>query len=142
MTAEVLDSRLNARLPRRIKDDLAGLARRRHVDESELARRLLDEGLRREKHPGIVFRDTPTGREAAIEGRRLYVWQVMETVWASDGDAAQTAEYLGLRPDQVDTAAGYYADHGPEIDELIALNREDARRGMDQAKRRKRVQRR
>ena len=44
------------------------------------------EALWREKHPGIVFRTTPTGREAAIEGRRLYVWQVIETVRASDGD--------------------------------------------------------
>jgi len=142
MSAEVLDSRLNARLPRRVKEGLAGLARRRHVDESELARTLLDEGLRREKHPGIVFRNTPTGREAAIEGRRLYVWQVMETVWASDGDTAQAADYLGIRPDQVDTAVGYFADHRVEIEELIALNQEEARRGMDQAKRRKQVRRR
>lgn len=122
---ETLDARVNARVPSRVKHDLAALARRRHVDESELARSLLDEALRRERHPGIVFRSTPTGREAAIEGRRLYVWQVMETVWASDGDIANAAKFLGLRPEQVGVAVDYYADYGPEIDELIALSREE-----------------
>ena len=82
--AEALDARINTRVPRRVKDDLTAISRRRRLEESELARTLLDEALRREKHPGIVFRATPTGREAAIEGRRLYVWQVIETVRASD----------------------------------------------------------
>lgn len=125
---ETLDARVNARVPIRLKQDLAALARRRHVDESELARTLLDEALRRERHPGIVFRSTPTGREAAIEGRRVYVWQVMETVWASAGVIDESATFLGLRPEQVSAAVDYYADYASEIDELITLNREDTER--------------
>ncbi len=126
--AEALDARLNTRLPRRVKEDLAALSRRRRIEESELARAIIDEGLRREKHPGIVFRATPAGREAAVEGRRLYVWQVIETVKGSDGNIAQAAEFLGLRLDQVRAAVGYYAEYRQEIDSLVALNRQDADR--------------
>jgi uncharacterized protein (DUF433 family) len=122
---EALDARINTRIPRRMKEDLSTLSKRRHVDESDLARALLDEGLRREKHPGIVFRTTPSGREAALEGRRLYVWQVMETVRASDGNVDESAEYLAVRPDQVRSALDYYAEYGPEIDQLIHENRQE-----------------
>jgi uncharacterized protein (DUF433 family) len=121
---EALDARINTRIPRRMKEDLSTLSKRRHVDESDLTRSLLDEGLRREKHPGIVFRTTPSGREAALEGRRLYVWQVMETVRASDGNVDERAEYLAVRPDQVRSALDYYAEYGPEIDQLIHENRQ------------------
>jgi uncharacterized protein (DUF433 family) len=129
--AEALDARLNTRIPRRVKNDLTVLSRRRRLEESELARTLLDEALRREKHPGIVFRSTPTGREAAIEGRRTYIWQVIETLRASEGDIGQAAGFLGLRPDQVRSAVDYYAEYGPEIDRLVTLNEEEADRGRN-----------
>jgi len=129
--AETLDARLNARIPRRMREDIASLSRQRHMEESELARTLLDEGLRREKHPGIVFRSTPTGREAAIEGRRLYIWQVMETVWASEGDVQEAAQYLGVRPDQVQSAVDYYVEYKAEIEDQIRRNQEEADRARD-----------
>src|ERR1700724_2507319 len=114
--AEALDARINTRVPRRVKEDLAALAQQRRLEASELARALLDEALRREKHPGITFRPTPAGREAAIEGRRVYVWQVVETLRASDSEIEQSADFLGLRPDQVRVAVGYYAEYKREID--------------------------
>lgn len=126
--AEALDARVNTRIPQRVKRDLETLSQRRNQDESELARTLLDEALRREKHPGIVFRQTPVGREAAIEGRRLYVWQVVETLRSSEGEVDGAASFLGVRPDQVRTAAGYYAEYQTEIDRLIALNDEESDR--------------
>jgi hypothetical protein len=82
--ADALEARLNTRAPKRVKDDLSALAMRRHIDESELTRSLIDEAIRRETYPGVAFRTTSTGRDAAVEGRRLYIWQVMETLWASD----------------------------------------------------------
>lgn len=114
-----------------MKDELSALSKRRHVDESDVARALLDEGLRREKHPGIVFRTTPSGREAALEGRRLYVWQVMETVRSSAGNVEEAAEYLAVRPDQVRSALDYYAEYGPEIDQLIEENLHEATRARE-----------
>jgi uncharacterized protein (DUF433 family) len=137
--AETLDARINTRIPRRMKEDLSALSKRRHVDESDLARALLDEGLRREKHPGVVFRTTPAGREAALEGRRLYVWQVMETVRASDGNVDEAAEYLAVRPDQIRSAVDYYAEYGPEIDQLIEENRQERIQARDRWERQQRA---
>ncbi|HJQ42001.1 MAG TPA: hypothetical protein VJ831_02855, partial [Jatrophihabitantaceae bacterium] len=35
---------------------------------SSAANRFVDEGLRMEEHPGVVFRDGPTGRRAVLIG--------------------------------------------------------------------------
>jgi len=123
---EVLDARLSTRIPRRMRDDLDALARQRQLDESELARTLLDEAIRHEKHARIVFRPTPTGRQACIEGRRVYVWQVMETVWASDGNVDEAADYLDLTADQVRSAVRYCAEYRHEIEGQIRANRDAA----------------
>ncbi len=81
-----------------------------------LAQRLLDEGLRLEQHPLIYFRGGAAGlRRPAMVGTRLYVWQVLDTLRASD-DAADAASYLGLTEAQVRAAADYYADFADEVD--------------------------
>src|SRR5258708_17737800 len=116
---EVLDANINTRVPRRVKEALEQVAKDRQVNPLTFARTLLDEGLRRERHPGIVFREGPAGRRAASEGRRVDVWQVMETLWASDGDIDEAADYLGLRPDQVRAAVSYYTEFPTEIDDWI-----------------------
>jgi uncharacterized protein (DUF433 family) len=125
---EALDASINTRVPRRVKQALEEVAKDRRVNPLTFARTLIDEGLRRERHPGIVFREGPAGRRASIEGRRLDVWQVMETVWASGGDVDDAGEYLGLRPDQVRAAVRYYTDYPVEIDEWVQRNREEADR--------------
>ncbi|MBJ7599295.1 MAG: hypothetical protein DLM67_19705 [Candidatus Nephthysia bennettiae] len=125
---EVLDSSINTRVPRRVKQALEQVAKDRRISALTFARTLLDEGLRRERHPGIVFRDGPAGRRAAIEGRRLDVWQVMETVWASDGSVDEAADYLRLRPDQVLAAVSYYTEFPEEIDDWVRSNHEQADR--------------
>jgi uncharacterized protein (DUF433 family) len=76
----------------------------------------------------IVFRDGPAGRRASIEGRRIDVWQVMETVWASNGNIEEAAEYLGLRTDQVRAAVTYYTDYPSAIEDWIQRNRDEAAR--------------
>jgi len=58
----------------------------------------------------------------------VYVWQVIETLRASKGDIEQSADFLGLRPEQVRAAAGYYAEYKREIDRLVALNKQEADR--------------
>lgn len=73
-------------------------------------------------HPGIVFRDGPAGRYAALAGHRLPVWMVMETVLQGGGDVEAAAEYLSLSPGLVGAAVGYYADYRGEIDEWISSN--------------------
>ena len=78
----------------------------------------------RHKHPGIASREGPAGVEAAIPGRRLFVWQVVETVWASDGSVDEAAAFLGILANQVEAAMRYYADFPDAIDAAIAANKE------------------
>ena len=82
-----------------------------------------------EDHPGIVFRDGPAGRRAALAGGPD-VWEVIQTLQntGEKGERAigATAEWGSLSPAQVRTAVRYYANHRDEVDERIRLNREEA----------------
>jgi uncharacterized protein (DUF433 family) len=106
-------------------------ARRRSEPKARTAERLIDEGLRMEDHPGIVFRDGPTGRRAAI-AVGPDVWEVIETLrgtgLSGDEAVAATAEWGNLTPVQVRAAVGYYAEYRDEVDERIRLNRQEAER--------------
>ena len=106
-------------------------ARRRGEAKARTAERLIDEGLRMEDHPGIVFRDGPAGRRAALAGGPD-VWEVLETLQgtglAGEQAIAATAEWGALTHAQVRTAVRYYADFRDEVDERIAHNRAEADR--------------
>jgi hypothetical protein len=104
-------------------------ARRRGEAKARTAERLIDEGLRMEDHPGIVFRDGPAGRRAALAGGPD-VWEVVETLkgtgLAGEQAIAAAARWGNLTMGQVRTALRYYADFRQEVDEWIAFNREEA----------------
>jgi hypothetical protein len=77
---------------------------------------------------GIVFRDGPTGRRAALAGGPD-VWELMATIKGNKarGEAiAATAELLNLTDCQMRTAVRYYGSFPDEIDQRITLNTADA----------------
>lgn len=80
-------------------------------------------------HPGIVFRDGPAGRRAAL-AVGPDVWEVMSVVrnMPRRGEAAvlKAAESLELTPDQVRAAVRYYSEFPEEIDERIRRNQEES----------------
>src|SRR5471030_1198839 len=85
---------------------------------NSLAERLLDEGLRTERHPLIAFREGASGlRCPALVGTRLYVWQVVDTVRESENSVAAAADYLGLPAYHVQATIDYYADFTDEVDQ-------------------------
>jgi hypothetical protein len=95
--------------------------------------RLIDEALRREAHPGITFRDGPSGRRAGLHGGPDVdeVIRTLRAVQAEAGDDATdpvgvVASSMSLTGEQVRAAAGYYADHREEVDTRIAANQEAA----------------
>jgi Arc/MetJ family transcription regulator len=101
---------------------------------SSLANIFVDEALRAEEHPGIVFRPGPTGRRAGLVGGPD-VWEVigaLQAVRAEDSDLADesliaaVAEATGLSPRMVRTAIRYYAAYPAEVEERIAANHEAA----------------
>jgi len=106
-------------------------ARRRGEAKARTAERLIDEGLRMEDHPGIVFRDGPAGRRAALAGGPD-VWEVVETLrgtgLSGEEAIAATAEWGSLALAHVRRAASYYGEFPDEVDAQIALNRDEAER--------------
>ena len=107
---------------------------------NSLAERLLDEGLRTERHPLVVFREGAGGlRRPGLVGTRLYVWQVIETVRASDNSVADAAAYLGIPERYVQAAVSYYADFTDEVDEYRDQEREFERRERERWERAQRV---
>ncbi len=105
-----------------------------------LAQRLLDEALHTDRHPLIRFRGASSGsRGPALVGTRLYLWQVLDTLAASDGSVADAAEYLGLSDVQVRAAVAYYADFPDEVDAERAREREFEQRERERFERAQRV---
>lgn len=113
----------------RLSDDLKQrLSERAAVDnmsETALVSRLLDEGLRAAAHPGIVFREGPSGRRASLIGGPD-VWEVIAGLRTVEGSGeakiANAAEMFGLPANMIRIAVEYAADNAAEIQHDIALN--------------------
>ncbi|MGH8910266.1 MAG: hypothetical protein ACRD0K_28180 [Egibacteraceae bacterium] len=95
-------------------------ARETGVGRTALAERYLEEGLRRDDHPLISFREGASGRRAALVGTRLDVWQVIQTVRAAGNSVEDAAAYLELPVEKVRACVRYFADYPEEIDSWAA----------------------
>jgi hypothetical protein len=88
-----------------------------------LAQRLIDEGLRMADHPGVIFKDGPSGRRAAL----IYgpdIWEVTKFLREVDerGPAAidAAAEVFAVEASRIAAAISYYGDYSEEVDAEIA----------------------
>ncbi len=119
----------SARLDPDVIDRLERRGARLQLNKSRLAERYIDEGMRMEDHPQVVFRDGPTGRRAGLAAGPD-VWEVITAVRATglDGDQAIGAavEWTGLTARQIRAAIGYYNDYRDEIDARIRQHEDDA----------------
>lgn len=108
----------------RLHGETARLLERRAKEAGEtqtaLVERFVEEGLRRDSHPLIAFRDGAAGRRPCIIGTRLDVWQVIETIRQNGNSIAEAADYLGRPIELIEAAARYYADFTEEIDRWTA----------------------
>lgn len=88
-----------------------------------LAQRLIDEGLRMADHPGVIFKDGPSGRRAAL-AYGPDIWEIIKFLREVDerGPAAidAAAEVLAVDASRISTAISYYGDFSDEIDSEIA----------------------
>lgn len=93
---------------------------------SSVANRLVDEGLRMDEHPMIVFRDGATGRRAVVIGgadvREIIraVRDVREAESASESVVEIVAKNSGQTTHQVLAAIDYWAAYPHEIDAWLA----------------------
>jgi hypothetical protein len=124
-------------MPLSIRFDAALLARLRArartagANTSALAQRLVDEGLRMADHPGVVFKDGPSGRRAAL-AYGPDVWEVVKFLGEVDerGPAAlrAAAEVFAMDVNRVASAVSYYGEYREEIDAEIDAAEEASRR--------------
>lgn len=125
---------------------LERLRRRAAVHDSTpsgLAQRLVDEGLRSQEHPGIVFRDGPSGRRAALAAGPD-VWEVVSAVRSSGAKdekraIAVTATEMSLSRARVQLALEYYGSFPGEIDTQVAENERAAAQALEAWRARQRL---
>jgi len=91
-----------------------------------LAQRYLEEGLRMDEHPLVIFADGPAGRRARLAGTGADIWEVIATVKDNNGSEEDAADYLALTPILVNAAVAYYGSYSDEIDSLIERNSAEA----------------
>ena len=104
-------------------------AQRRGKALSAIAEQLIDEGLRMEDHPAVVFRDGPSGRRPALVcGPEIA--DVIGAIIGGDVPVEQrrsrAADLMAIDPGMVDAALAYYADYTIEIDTVLAENKRAA----------------
>ncbi|QAY61745.1 hypothetical protein ET475_05910 [Microbacterium protaetiae] len=116
-----LSIRFDAALLHRLRRGAAA----RGATPSGWAQRLVDEGLRAQEFPGIVFRDGASGRRAALAAGPD-VWEIVAALRDADrrGDSALevVAVDFGLPVGRARVALAYYGAHAEEIDGEIAEN--------------------
>jgi hypothetical protein len=119
------------RIGQRTLATLRDRSKQRGEPLARLAERYIEEGLRADDHPGIVFRDGPAGRRPGLVGGPD-VWEVIGALrnLPERGEArvAALAERLGLGESAVRTAIHYYTEYQDEIDGWIAANDAEAER--------------
>jgi uncharacterized protein (DUF433 family) len=113
------------RAQRRTLRALEEEARRHGVPPRTLAERMIEEGVKMRRHPGIVFVERGSGRrDAVLAGRpRLGVWMIVQVVRANR-TLAGAAKWLSLPESQIERALAYAKDHPDEIDQAIRQNEE------------------
>ncbi|MDK3255973.1 hypothetical protein [Blastococcus capsensis] len=122
------------------------VARHPGLTRSAVAARYVDEGLRMDEHPGVLFREGPAGRRATVVGGPD-VWEIIRAVKAaragepdlSDDDLLTmlqdntgvprrmtriALDYWGAYPEEVDARVAY-ADQA-EADRAAAADRTES----------------
>lgn len=111
-------------------------ARDTHAAQTALAERYIEEGLRRDEHPLISFRDGEMGRRPALLGTRLDVADVIDTIRQNDNSVDEAADYLEIPVAHVDACLSYYADYKHEVDAWIERAHAIAKREHERWQRR------
>jgi hypothetical protein len=94
---------------------------------SDRLRRYAEEGVRRDEHPLITFRDGPTGRRAAVVGGPD-VWEIamwLEDLAGEEDPAAVLAVEQGVAHALIDAVLRYRDAYPEEVEARIALHRHE-----------------
>jgi uncharacterized protein (DUF433 family) len=116
---------VSGRVPQRFERLVVKQARAARTSKSNLVARYVVEKSLENEFPGISFRDSLSGREAHVTGRRVAVWEVVE-VYNELGSVERTAGHFDWPPVLVKRALGY----AKAFPEEIQRSREGERHGV------------
>jgi sarcosine oxidase gamma subunit len=127
------------RLDPLLKERLEARAALEQTSERALLERLAREGLDMLEHPGVIYRDGPSGRRAAL-AVGPDVWEIVSALRATTGTeedrVAALAEQFDLHPRHVRVAIDFAVAHREEIDAEVRANDDAAERARVTAQRR------
>jgi hypothetical protein len=119
------------RLPEELLGRLDHEATSTGISATALVVAILDEGLKTRRFPGIVYRDGPAGRRAALVGGPD-VWEVIRALRDAPGKGERRvgalADELGLLSKQIRLAVDFYGANPTEVDDRIAVEDKAAER--------------
>ena len=130
------------RLPDELLERLEREAASSNTSTTSLVASLLSEGITTRRFAGVVYRDGPTGRRAALVGGPD-VWEVIRDVRHAKGRGdkrlATVATSAGLAIPQVRLAVDFYTSNPDEIDRRIEADEREAERVRTLIERRERL---
>lgn len=130
------------RLPEDLLERLDEEAALTGTSVTALVASLLDEGVKTHRFPGIVYRNGPTGRRAALVGGPD-VWEVVRAVSQAKGRGEArlrtVADAHDLSLSRTRLAVEFYAAFPDEIDERIEADERAAERLRQEITRREQL---
>lgn len=130
------------RLPDELLERLEQEAASSAISTTSLVASLLSEGITTRRFPGVVYRDGPTGRRAALVGGPD-VWEVIRDVRHASGRGdkrlSAVAQATGLTLAQVRLAVDFYTSNPDEVDSRIEADEREAERVRALIERRERL---
>ncbi len=116
---------VSGRVPLKFERLVVKQARAARTSKSNLVSRYVVEKSLESEFPGISFRDSLSGREAYVSGRRVAIWEVVE-VYDDVKSVGRTAAHFDWPPVLVKRALAY----AKAFPEEIQHSREGERHGV------------
>jgi hypothetical protein len=130
------------RLPDDLLERLDEEAAASGTSVTALVTSLLDEGMKTHRFPGIVYRDGPTGRRAALVGGPD-VWEIVRAVAQAKGRGEARLLAVAKAHDvplaRARLAVEFYAAFPGEVDERIEADERAAQRIREEITRREQL---
>lgn len=111
------------RIQEKTLKEIEQIARDTGKEFSVVTNELLDEAVKMQRCPGIVFTEGTAGRRARVAGTGIELWEVIATYKGVGEDLNRLQKaYHWLSEQQLMSAIGYYKTYPEEIDLLIKQN--------------------
>lgn len=111
------------RIPEKILKEIQQIATETQKDFSSVAKEFLEEAVKINRCPGIVFTEGVKGRRARVAGTGLEVWEIIATYKSVGKKLSRLRRaYHWLTDQQLQAAIGYYKAYPEEINRFIAGN--------------------